>query len=128
MSSVNSSPAARRSTAAAALAAFAGHLSAHRRLDVRCRRSHHVAAVYNLGGDLVYRAVAGSRGHGHNDRVNEGHGGDPRGRPYADLLDTGVDPLADDELPASCECGPRMLSRSALLTAIAGQQRLLLVD
>ena len=128
MGNTSGSPAERRATATAALAAVDRHLSARRRLDVRCRRSHHVAAVYDIGGDLVYRAVTGTRGHGHNDRVSVGHRGDARGRPYADLLDAGDDPLVEDSLPASCECGPRMLSRSALLTSIDQQQRHLLVD
>jgi hypothetical protein len=46
---------------------------------------------------------------------------------YAELLDTGGDPLADDGLPASCECGPHTLSRSALLASIA-RRRHVLVD
>ena len=120
-------PAQRRAAAAAALAALDGGLAAHRVLEVRWRRSHHVAVVVDLDGRLVYRAMLVTRGHGHNDRVDEGHHGDPRGRLYADLLEVGADELTDDGLPASCECGPRTLSRSQLLTSIAGQKRRLLV-
>src|SRR5947209_3471190 len=60
VSSVDLSPAERRAAATAALAGFDGQLSTYRRLEVRCRRSHHVAAVYSIDENLVYRAVVGA--------------------------------------------------------------------
>jgi hypothetical protein len=123
MMSTNGGPADRRAAAEAALAELDGELSAHRRLEVRCRRSHHVAAVYDTDIGLIYRAVVGTRGHGHQDRIDVGHRGDPRGRIYADVLDAGDDPMADDDLPATCQCGPRTLSRSALLASLAERHR-----
>jgi hypothetical protein len=128
MNRISSSPAERRAAAQAAVAELGGHRSKHLRLDVRCRRSHHVAAVYEADGQLVYTAVVGPHGHGGRDFVGTGHGADRQGRRYSDLLDIGDSPFDDDELPASCECGPRTLSRAALSDAIARYQRNMLVD
>lgn len=118
----------RRAAAHAALAALDGPRSAHRRLDVRCRRSHHVAAVYVADGVLVYSATVGTHGHGSRDRVDVGHGASKRGRGHTDLLDTGGDPMPDDGMPAACECGPRMLSRAALLASVAEGARHMIVE
>jgi hypothetical protein len=99
------SPADRRARAQAqvALSTLDGHLSDHRRPEVRCRRSHRVAAVvYDVDGYLVYRSTVGSRAHGRRDRIDVGHAGDQRGRCYADLLDGAVEIPVDDGLPASC--------------------------
>jgi hypothetical protein len=117
----------RRSAAHAAITALGAPLSAHRRLDVRCRHNHHVAAVYEADGELVYSATVGPRGHGSRDRLDAGHGGASCGRGHADLLDTGGDLLADDGMPASCECGPRLLSRADLLAALRGGERHVIV-
>ena len=118
----------RRAAAHAAITALDGPLSGYRRLDVRCRRSHHVAAVYEADGVLVYSATVGSRGHGSRDRVDVGHAGSSRGRGHTDMLDTRGDPMSDDGIPASCECGPRILSRAALLASVGQGVRHLIVD
>ena len=44
------------------------------------------------------------------------------------LLDAGGDPLADDSVPAWCDCGRRTLSRSAMLEWIAAGERRVVVD
>jgi hypothetical protein len=118
----------RRTAAHAAVTALDGPLSAHRRLDVRCRHNHHVAAVYEADGGLVYSATVGTRGHGSRDRVDAGHAGSDRCRGHTDMLDTRGDLMSDDSLPASCECGPRTLSRSALLASLAEGERHVIVD
>ncbi len=122
------SAADRRAAAQAAITALDGPLSVHRKLDVRCRRSHHVAAVYEADGALVYSATVGPHGHGSRDRVDTGHAASSRGRGHTDLLDTSGDPMSDDSIPASCECGPRMLSRAALLASMEQGARHLIVD
>jgi hypothetical protein len=116
------SAADRRAAAHAAISTLGGSLSAHRRLDVRCRDSHHVAAVYDAGGELVYSAKVGSHCHGSRDRVDRSPGGG-----HADLLDAGGDMMCDDAMPASCECGPRTLSRAALLASVRAGERHLIV-
>jgi hypothetical protein len=128
MASRFASAADRRAAAKAAITALDGPLSEHRRLDVRCRRSHHVAAVYEADGVLVYSATVGTHGHGSRDRVDTGHGASSRGRGHTDLLDTSGDPLCDDGIPASCECGPRTLSRAALLASLGQDVRHVIVD
>jgi hypothetical protein len=122
------SAAHRRAAAEAVLTALDGPLSVHRKLDVRCRSSHHVAAVYEADGVLVYSTTVGCHGHGSRDREDAGHAGSTRGRGHTDMLDTSGDQLADDRIPASCECGPRMLSRAALLASVGQGERHLIVD
>lgn len=122
------SAAHRRAAAQAAITALDGPLSGHRKLDVRCRSSHHVAAVYEADGVLVYSGTVGTHGHGGRDRVDAGHAGSSRARGHIDMLDTSGDPMADDGIPASCECGPRMLSRAAMLASIRQGERRLIVD
>jgi hypothetical protein len=122
------SAADRRAAAQAAITALDGPMSAHRRLDVRCRHSHHVAAVYEADGMLVYSATVGTRGHGSRDRVDAGHAGSDRCRGHTDVLDTRGDLMSDDGMPASCECGPRTLSRAALLASVAEGVRHVIVD
>ncbi|PVZ05833.1 hypothetical protein [Actinomycetospora cinnamomea] len=97
------------------------------RLRVQCARSHHVAEVHDVDGTLVYLSWPGPRGHGRRDRVDTAHKGDAA-RAWADVLETGPDALDDDELPARCECGPRTLSRRALLAAVRDHQRRLRVS
>jgi hypothetical protein len=118
----------RRAAARAAISALGAPLSAHRRLDVRCRNSHHVAAVYEADGELVYSATVGPHGHGSRDRVAAGHGGNNKGRGHTDLLDTSGDLMSDDGMPASCECGPRVLSRAALLASVEEGVHHVIVD
>jgi hypothetical protein len=122
------SAADRRAAAHAAITALDGPLSAHRKLDVRCRNSHHVAAVYEADGALVYSATVGTRGHGSRDRVDAGHAGSNRCRGHTDMLDTADDLMSDDGMPASCECGPRVLSRTALLASVAQGVRHVIVE
>lgn len=122
------SAADRRAAAEAAITALDGPLSEHRRLDVRCRCSHRVAAVYDADHVLVYTATVGIHGHGSRDRTDAGHANSSRGRRHTDILDTTGDPLCDDGIPASCECGPRVLSRAALLASVGQGVRHLIVD
>lgn len=122
------SGAERRAAARAAITALDGPLSAHRKLDVRCRQSHHVAAVYEADGELVYSATVGPHGHGSRDRVDAGHGSSDCGRGHTDLLDTSGDLMSDDNMPASCECGPRTLSRAALLASVEEGVRHVIVE
>ena len=122
------SAAERRAAAHAAITALDGPLSVHRKLDVRCRRSHHVAAVYEADGALVYAATVWPHGHGSRDRVDTGHDARGRGRGHTDMLDTAGDQLSDDGMPASCECGPRVLSRADLLASVGRGERHMIVD
>jgi hypothetical protein len=58
--------------------------------------------------------------------VDAAHGAAHHGTPLVDDLDPGPD--ADDDLPAACECGPRTLSRTGLLTAVERGEHHLRVD
>jgi hypothetical protein len=107
----------RRQVAADALAVFGKQRSEHQRLSVQCAHSHHLAAVYETEAGLVYHAIEGPHAHGSMDFVDTAHHGGPRGTEYVDLLSAG--PMADDGLPAWCDCGPHTLSRSDLLKAAA---------
>jgi hypothetical protein len=110
----------RHEAARRAITALAGDLAEHQRLMVQCPRSHHVAAVFETGAGLVYRAVTGPHSHGSRDRVDVAHHSSHHGE-YVDLLAAG--PMADDNVPASCACGPWTLSRSQLLSDIRSGQR-----
>jgi hypothetical protein len=112
-----------RDAARAALDSLGAHRADARRLNVRCSRSHHVAGVYVTPEGLVYASRIGLHSHGSRDRVDEPHRGASHGRETVEPLEG--NPLADDALPASCECGPRVLSRAELLRALAqGRRRL----
>jgi hypothetical protein len=112
-----------RQAARAALDSLGAHRSDARRLGVRCSRSHHVAGVYVTPAGLVYASRVGPHAHGSRDRVDEPHHGASHGSEVVEPLE--ADPLADDALPASCECGPRVLSRADLLRALTqGRRRL----
>ncbi|ONI91546.1 hypothetical protein ALI22I_07890 [Saccharothrix sp. ALI-22-I] len=116
-------PAQRREVARVSLHALGAHRADHRRLDVRCSRSHHVAAVYDTSSGLVYAASAGTQAHGSRARVDTPHHGDRHGAEHVDLL-TEIDTrVMDDRLPAWCGCGPRTLSRADLRRAIADGER-----
>ncbi|MBF6181447.1 hypothetical protein [Nocardia otitidiscaviarum] len=86
-------------------------------LQVRCGRAHHVAAVFDTPLGPVYESSTGPHAHGSRDFVDTAHGAHHHGIRYADLLNG--DELADDALPASCECGPHALSRTRLQQVIA---------
>lgn len=126
MSTARSSVEPRRRAASAALAALTSRRSDHQLLGVRCARSHHVAWLFDTEAGIVYATVTGPHAHGSRDRVDTAHHGGRRGTEYADLLDAG--PHADDELPAWCECGPRTISRTALVHALDADQRVLRVS
>ncbi|MFS8102212.1 hypothetical protein LFM09_34320 [Lentzea alba] len=110
-----------REAARAALDSLGAHRRDARRLSVRCSRSHHVASVYVTPAGLVYASVIGPHSHGSRDRVDEPHHGASHGTELVEPLEGG--PLVDDALPASCECGPRVLSRADLLRALAQGRR-----
>lgn len=124
----NPSPAERRHAAQTALQALSAQRDEHLLCSVRCSRNHHVAAVYDTAAGPVYEALTGPHAHGRRDFIDAGHHGQHHGTPILDLLDAGTDPTVDDALPAWCECGPRILSRSELQDALAAHQRQLLVS
>jgi len=113
----------RQRHAAEVLAALAPPLSDARVLSVQCANGHHVAGVYATEEGPVVQAVPGRRSHGHRDRIDTPHRGEREH--WADFLDAGA--LADDTVPAWCECGPWVLSRRAMTTWIAdGESRVVL--
>lgn len=107
------------------MTALGSHRGGHTLLSVQCSRSHHVAAVYTTPAGPVYTSVTGPRAHGSRDRQDAAHRDHRHGVEHVDLLVGADDLMVDDGLVASCECGPRTLSRAELLTAIAeGRKRL----
>mgnify|MGYP001548490492 CR=1 FL=1 len=95
-----------------------------RLLAVQCANGHHVAGVFTTAEGAVVQAAAGRHSHGHRDRVDTPHGSQSSA-PWTDFLDAGG--LADDTLPAWCECGPWSLSRNAMTSWIkAGERRVVL--
>lgn len=111
-----------------AVRALHGSRDGHVRLRVRCGESHRVATVYATDVGLVYVARSGPRAHGSKDFLDAAHHDAAHGTEVADLVELGPDDLGDDELPASCECGPRSVSRAQLLEALRSGQRRLLVN
>lgn len=87
---------------------------------VRCGRSHHVAAVFDTAAGPVFESLLGPHAHGDRDFVDTGHHGSLHGTRYVDLLDGGH--LAEDLVPARCECGIHELSRTELQRAIDAHQ------
>lgn len=108
-------------TAQEALDALGNDLADHQRLSVQCRHSHHVAAVYDTAVGLVYRSLTGPHAHGSRDFVDTAHHAAHRGHAYVDLLPAG--PMAEDGLPAWCDCGSWTLSRSELLAQVGAGNR-----
>lgn len=98
---------------------YGSHRSDHQLLSVQCPRGHHVAFVYDTTAGPVYWAITGPHAHGSRDFVDTPHHASARGTEYVDLLDG--EPLADDALPAWCDCGPRTLSRAELRRSVAGE-------
>jgi hypothetical protein len=97
------------------------------RLDVQCAHGHHVAAVYDTPAGWVFVAPVRGHSHGSRDRVDEPHG--------SHAVDTWIDLIApvddlqvDDSVPAWCDCGPRTLSRAAMLEWIAAGEHRVVVD
>jgi len=122
MTTPGSGPARARDLARSALDELGAHRAQARKLNVRCSRGHHVAAVYATSAGLVYASSTSARAHGSRDFADVPHGTGPRLGERVDLLHRS-DPLVDDALPASCECGPRVLSRSDLLRAVTEHRR-----
>jgi hypothetical protein len=121
-------PAQRRKVAQDAVDALGKHRGDHVRLRVRCSRSHQVASVYATSRGLVYTATARPRAHGSRDFIDAPHHDSTNGREQSDFLDVRDELLADDELRAGCECGPRTLSRAELRRAIAEGERAIQVS
>jgi hypothetical protein len=114
----------RQRRAAAVLAAVPAPAHDSRVLDVQCTHSHHVAAVFTTADGPVVQTHRGRHAHGQRDRVDTPHHGHPTSA-WTDFVDAG--PLADDKLPAWCECGPWTLSRAELAAWVAaGEGRVVL--
>ena len=96
-------------------------------LHCTCSRSHHVATVYDTAAGRVYVAPVRARSHGSRDRVDEPHG-DHDVQYWCDLMGKGDDPGIDDAMPAWCDCGPRTLSRAALLGWLAAGEHRVVID
>ncbi len=94
-------------------------------LHVQCARSHHLAVVFDTPEGLVYRSTVRPRSHGSKDRLDELHG-DAVPEQYVDFLDAGA--VADDALPAWCDCGARTLSRASVASWVAGHEHRVVVD
>ncbi|HET6505027.1 MAG TPA: hypothetical protein VFG87_30120 [Amycolatopsis sp.] len=120
------SPSQRRAAAQRALGDLGADRRNHVLLRIRCSASHHVAVVFRTELGPVFVSVVGFRAHGSRDFADVAHSPHGRGTEYVDLLDG--DRHADDELPAHCECGARLLSRRALRRAIDSAERLVLVQ
>ena len=97
------------------------------RLRVQCSRGHHVASVYDTDAGLVYAAPVRDVSHGSRDLPDEPKG-DHAPRRWFDWLLDEPDLTADDALPAWCDCGPRTLSRAAVLTWVRGGERRVVLD
>lgn len=110
----------RQAEARELLAALGDARPQHELLVIQCARSHHVAEVISTPGGAVYLTRTGPPSYGRMDRPNLGAHGAPSGIDFTDLL---VDPMAGDELPAWCDCGPRTLSREWVLEQLDGGSR-----
>lgn len=97
------------------------------RLQVQCARSHHVATVYDTPAGWVFVAPVRGHAHGSRDRVDEPHGSHQVDT-WIDLIAPTDDLVVDDSVPAWCDCGPRTLSRDAMLAWIAAGERRVVVD
>ena len=98
-------------------------------MRIACGANHHVAAVYETGIGLVYRSQIRRHGHGDRDLPDNPRAGS-KPKPWFDLLESSEVDLdqADDQLPAWCECGPRMLSRASVLRWVAEGERRVIID
>ncbi|RMI28011.1 hypothetical protein EBN03_32015 [Nocardia stercoris] len=90
-------------------------------LRVRCGRGHHVATVFETLVGPVFRSTVGPRAHGDRDFADAAHGAHGHGTRFADLLS--ADEFTDDGLPATCECGPHILSCTLLRQALERGER-----
>jgi hypothetical protein len=117
----------REKIARAALDALGNRRSEAAILHVNCEHSHHLATVFDTPEGPVYLATVHGRSHGRRDREDTPH------RPhdealYVDLLAPPFGAMADDALPAWCDCGQRSLSRAALEEWIGAGERRVVVD
>jgi len=112
----------RRDVAVRALAGLGSHRSDRQQVGIECRHSHHLAAVYLTDEGLVFRSRTGPHSHGSKDFVDSGQHGAKGGEEYVDLL--AADLSASDDLPAWCDCGPRMLSRREVLGYVDAGRRM----
>lgn len=110
----------RQATARNLLAALGDDRPQHELLVIQCARSHHLAEVISTPGGAVFLSRTGPSSYGRMDRPNLGPHGSTSGLAFTDLLQ---DPMAGDELPAWCDCGPRMLSREWVLEQLDGGSR-----
>ncbi len=120
MSGSKSGSVRREESARQALAALGSHRSDHQQLSIQCRHAHHVAAVYRTEAGPVYVARTGPHSHGRKDFIDSGRHGGHGGGEYVDLLTEA--PSVDEELPAWCDCGPRILLRRDVLRHVAARR------
>lgn len=115
----------RQRHAAEVLAAVDSPLHDARILAVQCANGHHVAGVYRTSEGPVLQVALSRHSHGRRDRIDTAHKGTQSARRWTDFMATGT--LADDEVPAWCDCGPWTLSRSEMDTWISdGERRVVL--
>lgn len=89
---------------------------------MQCSNGHHVATVYDTPQGSVVQGASGRRSHGHRDRVDTPHRGDPGPRPWTDFL--AAESTADDDVRAWCDCGSWTLSRRQMSAWLdAGERR-----
>lgn len=119
-------PTARQAAAGDALDDLGDERDKRALLRVRCRRSHHVAAVFDTPAGAVFESLVGPHAHGDRDFVDTAHHGSRKGTRYVDVLDGGG--FADDLIPATCECGTHELSRKELQNAIKENRRTILLS
>jgi hypothetical protein len=119
-------PSERHVVARHALEALGDERDDHALVRVRCGRSHHVAAVFDTVVGPVFESLVGPHAHGDRDFVDTAHHGKLHGTPYVDLLD--ADGVADDLVPARCECGIHELSRAEMSRAIKTHQHTILLS
>jgi hypothetical protein len=97
------------------------------RLQVQCAHGHHVATVYDTDSGLVYASPVRAVSHGSRDLPDEPKG-DHEPHRWFDWLVEAPGAMADDALPAWCDCGPRTLSRAAVRTWVRSGERRVIVD
>lgn len=107
----------RQAAARDLLAALGDARPKHEVLVIQCARSHHLAEVIDTPGGAVFLSRTGPPSYGRMDRPNYGRHGSTSGVEFADLLS---DPMAGDELPAWCDCGPRTFSREWVQEQVHG--------
>lgn len=98
----------------------------HVTLRITCANGHHVATIYDTVAGRVFVAPVRAHAHGDRDLPDAPHG-DRRPQQWFDLL-VDADPLPDDPLPAWCDCGPRTLSRHAVLAWLRAGEHHVIID